>query len=183
MVLAVTLLDATTFQLTYQLKVLTTALFAVLMLGFVCVYGLPFREATLVYAMDFFGRTDSHSFDSKIILTMGVAFLQLPETSVTKTRTSISHVYVLLIASAENESVFKRFAGLIMVLMACFSSGCERSLPLTYTGFAGIYFEKMLKGETSTVWIMNIQLGFFGSLLALAGMVFNDLPSGSPSPP
>jgi UDP-sugar transporter A1/2/3 len=38
--------------------------------------------------------------------------------------------------------------GLISVLLACFSSG-----------FAGVYFEKILKGSPCSVWIRNIQLG------------------------
>ncbi len=36
-------------------------------------------------------------------------------------------------------------------MFACFSSG-----------FAGVYFEKLLKGSNTGVWMRNIQLGFFG---------------------
>lgn len=38
--------------------------------------------------------------------------------------------------------------GLLAVLFACFSSG-----------FAGVYFEKILKETNQSVWIRNIQLG------------------------
>lgn len=38
--------------------------------------------------------------------------------------------------------------GLTAVIMACFSSG-----------FSGVYFEKLLKGSKTTLWIRNIQLG------------------------
>lgn len=38
--------------------------------------------------------------------------------------------------------------GLAAVLLACFSSG-----------FAGVYFEKILKGTAPSVWMRNIQLG------------------------
>lgn len=38
--------------------------------------------------------------------------------------------------------------GVLAVLFACFSSG-----------FAGVYFEKILKETKQSVWIRNIQLG------------------------
>lgn len=39
-------------------------------------------------------------------------------------------------------------------MFACFSSG-----------FAGVYFEKLLKGSNTGVWMRNIQLGFFGTII------------------
>ena len=41
-------------------------------------------------------------------------------------------------------------------------------------GFAGVYFEKILKGSTASVWLRNIQLGIFGSLCAFIGMILYD---------
>ena len=41
-----------------------------------------------------------------------------------------------------------QFVGLMAVLMACVSSG-----------FAGVYFEKILKETKQSVWVRNIQLG------------------------
>lgn len=41
-----------------------------------------------------------------------------------------------------------QFVGLMSVLMACVSSG-----------FAGVYFEKILKETKQSVWVRNIQLG------------------------
>ena len=38
-----------------------------------------------------------------------------------------------------------------------------------FSGFAGVYFEKVLKGSTASVWLRNVQLGLFGSILALIG--------------
>lgn len=47
-------------------------------------------------------------------------------------------------------STGSQFVGLMAVLTACFSSG-----------FAGVYFEKILKETKQSVWIRNIQLGKF----------------------
>lgn len=41
-----------------------------------------------------------------------------------------------------------QFVGLMAVLMACVSSG-----------FAGVYFEKILKETRQSIWVRNIQLG------------------------
>ena len=46
--------------------------------------------------------------------------------------------------------------GLGAVLAACVSSG-----------FAGVYFEKMLNGVKSSLWLRNIQLALFGITLGL----------------
>eukprot|EP00048_Salpingoeca_helianthica_P021396 m.12055 g.12055 ORF g.12055 m.12055 type:complete len:319 (+) comp5939_c0_seq1:45-1001(+) len=129
-VLAVGLLDAATFQLTYQLKVLTTALFSVFLLG---------------------KRLSKWQWMALVLLTLGIALIQMPSnTSAKETDDSES-------------SVFAQFAGLLMVITACFSSG-----------FAGVYFEKMLKGETSGIWIMNIVLGAYGTLLGTAALAWSD---------
>eukprot|EP00047_Mylnosiga_fluctuans_P024857 m.171985 g.171985 ORF g.171985 m.171985 type:complete len:161 (-) comp9941_c0_seq5:1952-2434(-) len=66
-------------------------------------------------------------------------------------------------AVVDDHSAADKFAGLMMVLTACFCSG-----------FAGIYFEKMLKGETSNIWIMNVLLGSYGAILASVGMMYNE---------
>ena len=41
-----------------------------------------------------------------------------------------------------------RLLGFLAVIAACFSSG-----------FAGVYFEKILKGTPVSLWMRNIQLG------------------------
>ena len=53
--------------------------------------------------------------------------------------------------------------GLVAVVISCLSSG-----------FAGVYFEKILKGSAASVWVRNVQLGIFGTALGLLGMWWKD---------
>ncbi|XP_019357222.1 PREDICTED: UDP-N-acetylglucosamine transporter isoform X1 [Gavialis gangeticus] len=121
-------LDAATYQVTYQLKILTTALFSVSMLS---------------------KKLGVYQWLSLVILMTGVALVQWPSDSQTLT--------------AKELSAGSQFVGLMAVLIACFSSG-----------FAGVYFEKILKETKQSVWIRNIQLGFFGSIFGLMGVYIYD---------
>ncbi|XP_064284194.1 UDP-N-acetylglucosamine transporter isoform X1 [Passer domesticus] len=121
-------LDAATYQVTYQLKILTTALFSVSMLS---------------------KKLGVYQWLSLVILMTGVAFVQWPSDSQA--------------TPAKEHSAGSQFVGLIAVLIACFSSG-----------FAGVYFEKILKETKQSVWIRNIQLGFFGSIFGLMGVYIYD---------
>ena len=53
--------------------------------------------------------------------------------------------------------------GLIAVLMACCTSA-----------FSGVYFERILKKKVGSLWLRNVQLGFFGILLGLFAAYGND---------
>ncbi|XP_073346563.1 solute carrier family 35 member A3b isoform X2 [Pagrus major] len=122
-------LDAATYQVTYQLKILTTALFTVSMLG---------------------KRLGSFQWLSLLLLMAGVTLVQWPTES-----GEVSEQKVL--------SAGSQFVGLMAVLMACVSSG-----------FAGVYFEKILKETKQSIWLRNIQLGVFGFMFGLAGMMVYD---------
>ncbi|XP_023270519.1 UDP-N-acetylglucosamine transporter-like isoform X1 [Seriola lalandi dorsalis] len=121
-------LDAATYQVTYQLKILTTALFSVSMLG---------------------RRLGLYQWLSLLLLMAGVTLVQWP------TESGDSEHKVL--------STGSQFAGLMAVLMACVSSG-----------FAGVYFEKILKETKQSVWVRNIQLGLFGFVFGFLGMLVYD---------
>jgi UDP-sugar transporter A1/2/3 len=51
------------------------------------------------------------------------------------------------------------------VMAACVSSG-----------FAGCYFEKILKSSDTSMWIRNIQLGISGAIFSLLAVLIYDYP-------
>lgn len=123
---AVSNLDAATYQVTYQLKILTTAMFSVFMLK---------KQLSRMQWL------------SLVILFIGVSFVQLQSK-----------------ASSENVSTEQSpLRGLMAVIAACLMSG-----------FAGVYFEKILKGTKQNLWLRNVQLGFLGTIIGLITMEIQD---------
>lgn len=119
-------LDAATYQVTYQLKILTTAMFAVVIL----------RRKLL-----------STQWGALLLLLIGVVMVQLANTVADGADAAAADATAAAGGVEQN-----RFLGLMAALGACFLSG-----------FAGIYFEKILKGADISVWMRNVQL----SLLSL----------------
>jgi UDP-sugar transporter A1/2/3 len=122
---ALSYLDAATFQVSYQLKILTTALFSVVMLG---------------------KRLSIQKWFSLTVLTVAVALAQVPSGGAS--------------AFSWHSSTWK---GLVAVICACCTSG-----------FSGVYFEKILKGTSVSLWLRNIQLGIFGLGFGLTGVFITD---------
>lgn len=153
---AVSNLDAATFQVTYQLKILTTALFSVTMLH---------RSLSL------------KKWISLVLLTIGVAIVQLPSpgssippaNTQSSDSTDASHqrrsaTYQGIDDDNHMEPEMNRTIGLVAVAIAC-----------TISGLAGVYFEKVLKGSSATLWVRNIQLSFYSLFPAFfIGVVFMD---------
>ena len=123
-------LDAATTQLTYQLKLLTTAVFSVALLN---------------------RHLSNQQWVALVVLTAGVVLVQL----------GISPPD----AGSAPSSVHygSQLTGLSAVLVACLLSG-----------FAAVYFEKILKGSNVSVWVRNIQLGSFGAVIATLGAYSKD---------
>ena len=122
-------LDAATAQVTYQLKILTTAIFSVTML-----------RKHLVAKQWF----------ALLLLFVGVAMVQLVE----------------LNKKHDTKSVHEQspITGFLAILSACFLSG-----------FAGVYFEKILKGTAEvSLWIRNIQLAAFAIPFGLIQVMITD---------
>uniref|UniRef100_A0A8C5N1I2 Solute carrier family 35 member A2 n=1 Tax=Leptobrachium leishanense TaxID=445787 RepID=A0A8C5N1I2_9ANUR len=124
---AISNLPAATFQVTYQLKILTTALFSVLLL----------RKSL-----------SRLQWGSLVILFAGVAIVQAEQSGSKETVSTSGQSYVV---------------GLVAVSVSCLSSG-----------FAGVYFERILKGSSASVWLRNVQLGIFGTALGLLAMWHQD---------
>jgi len=118
--LALTNLDAATYQVCYQLKILTTALFSVLMLQ---------RQ---------FSRK---KWFALISLTVGVAIVQISGSAQSDT--------------TEDSTTQNRTLGLVAILFAACTSG-----------FSGVFFEKMLKGSSTSLWMRNIQMGLPSIIIA-----------------
>lgn len=125
--IALSNLEAATFQVTYQLKILTTAIFSVWLLG---------RSLNRIKWL------------SLCLLMVGVIFVQMESTSNNNSK-------------VENDQ--KPFIGLAAVLASCISSG-----------FAGCYFEKLLKASTASMWVRNIQLGLCGLFFSFWAMIVSD---------
>uniref|UniRef100_A0A0M3K0Q6 UDP-galactose translocator 1 (inferred by orthology to a C. elegans protein) n=1 Tax=Anisakis simplex TaxID=6269 RepID=A0A0M3K0Q6_ANISI len=110
--IALSNLDAGTYQVTTQLKVVTTAIFMMLILG---------RKFSL------------RRWIAITLLFIGVAAVQVNVVQGQKEAKPSSDNYLF---------------GLMAVLMTCVTAG-----------FAGVYFEMMLKDGTSTpLWIRNLQM-------------------------
>jgi UDP-sugar transporter A1/2/3 len=85
---------------------------------------------------------------SLVLLTIGVAIVQL---SGSKDK------------DASEGEQHNRFVGLIAVLCAACTSG-----------FAGVYFEKILKGSTTSLWLRNVQMGLPSVIIAFMTIYVND---------
>ena len=127
--IAISNLDAATFQVTYQLKILTTALFSVVLLQ---------------------KKLSKTQWFALLLLFVGVALVQLQPSQ---------------LAAQHSTTKQRPFIGFLAVLI---SSLCS--------GFAGVYFEKILKGKNkeNSIWLRNIQLGSLSTVLAVCGMMVND---------
>lgn len=132
---ALTHLDAATYSVCYQTKILTTALFSVVLLN---------------------KKLSASKWAALVLLTVGVALGKLsdrsPETAV-----------VELVAGLEEEHKKSRLRGFMFVMAAACTSG-----------FAGVYFEMVLKGSRTSLWIRNIQMGIPSIVLALSSVVVKD---------
>ncbi|KAK3210057.1 hypothetical protein GRF29_44g1506594 [Pseudopithomyces chartarum] len=157
---AVSNLDAATFQVTYQLKILTTAIFSVIMLGRV----LSVKKWAALG-----------------LLMAGVAIVQLPqavpEPPAEAAKAAVAKRWLVSIArrsAADNvirndeATLMNPSIGMMAVLIAC-----------ALSGLAGVTFEKILKqsstNKQTSLWIRNCQLSFWSLFPAFfVGVVFVD---------
>lgn len=114
-------LEAATYQLLYQLKILTTALCSVILLS-------KSLSGVQWFAL--------------CVLSAGVGLVQTANTA----------------PAPDADGPSNSFVGFVAVLAACCSSG-----------LAGVYFELVLKGSKTSLWVRNVQL-------SLIGIVFSMVP-------
>jgi solute carrier family 35 (UDP-sugar transporter), member A1/2/3 len=109
-------LSAPVFQVLYQMKIITTAIFSVTILA---------RKITGLQWL------------SVVALTAGVGLVQLSQTKSKDDRQN-------------------SIEGLVSVILGCFTSG-----------FAGVYFEMVLKSSKASIWLRNIQLSMIGIVMSV----------------
>jgi len=123
--IALSNMPAPMYQVTYQLKILTTALLSIFMLS------------KVITAQQWLGL---------FMLFIGVATIQYNPDEDTSIK---PHINLMV--------------GFSAVLAACVTSG-----------LAGVYFEKILKGSSTSIWLRNMQLGLYGTILGLIGCFWID---------
>ncbi|OCT48207.1 UDP-galactose transporter [Cladophialophora carrionii] len=169
-------LDAATFHVTYQFKIIATAVFSVMLLR----------------------RTISgRQWLSLILLMLGVAIVSLPHDSSTSLASSHhTHIYVPRSFNPLSEHfgrgnpgahVKKRSAtyeGIEEDELALYNPGMDASVGLfavlgvcICSGLAGVYFEKVIKESPrpTSLWIRNVQLSTYSLFPAFfVGILFLD---------
>jgi solute carrier family 35 (UDP-sugar transporter), member A1/2/3 len=125
--LALTNLDAATYQVCYQLKILTTAVFSMVLLQ---------------------RKFSPKKWAALVLLTVGVSIVQL---SGSRDQSK---------SDSEKQS---QFIGLVAVLCAACTSG-----------FSGVYFEKILKGSQTSLWLRNVQMGLPSVIIAYLTVYVKD---------
>lgn len=127
-------LEAATFQVTYQMKIMSTAVFSVALLG---------------------KSLSRDKWLALLLLMIGVTLVQSQSMSTSSTTPKVDDILL----APQNP-----FIGFMAVITSCISSG-----------FAGCYFEKILKTSETSMWVRNIQLGISGAFFSLAGMLAYDI--------
>lgn len=170
-------LDAATFHVTYQFKIIVTAILSVVMLGRVL---------------------NGRQWLSLVLLMVGVAIVSIPHESNGAPLASTHHARVYVprssnplrdhfVVAAPGARLAKRSAtyegiaedeallntpmmdasiGLVAVLCVC-----------VFSGWAGVYFEKVIKDSPSgtSLWIRNVQLSAYSLFPAFfVGILFLD---------
>lgn len=162
--LALSNLDAATYQVCYQLKILTTAIFSAILLN---------------------RKFSSLKWLSLVILTIGVAIVELSGSGDQHTSTDtmndnkngtttdllLNHTARMMMSEELQQhqqtvaDVEKKnhMIGIIAVICAACTSG-----------FSGVYFEKILKGSSTSLWIRNVQMGLPSIIIAYITVYWKD---------
>ena len=156
---AISNLDAITFQVTYQLKILTTVLFSIALLG---------RSVT------------RRQWVSLILLTIGVAVVQISEPLSSGTYT-LEQLKSSILSAVQNLDPFSLWSSLESGADASGMSAVRGFAAVlaasSISGFTCVYFEKIMKDSLASVSVLtrNAQLAFFSIFPALfLGVLWQD---------
>ncbi|KAL1707206.1 nucleotide-sugar transporter-domain-containing protein [Schizophyllum commune] len=149
---AISNLPVATFQVTYQMKILTTAAFSVVLL----------RK-----------RLGTTKWLSLFFLAIGVAIVQIQSQTTSGAGHVPAHAPLPKVGSAHDQAplhihVMSPLKGFGAVTAACFTSG-----------LAGVYFEMVLKNSKADLWVRNVQLSLFSLVPALLPVLFHPTPASS----
>lgn len=123
-------------------------------------YQFKTLAAALVGAALLGKRLSAGKWGALALLVLGVSLVQLPAAGRQLPEAAAAAATVGGAAMAAGQG---RVLGLAAVLAACFISG-----------FAGAYMEMVLKQSKASLWLRNVQLGFFGSIIGLGSAVMQD---------
>ena len=138
-------------QATYQLKIFTTAVLSMIVLG---------RKVTLV------------QWSAIFLLIVGVVLVHLPNDFIVQILDGDEpnglddHVVegnALDVSSGSSFLKSDTFLGVVAVLLACICSGS-----------GGVYMERLLKQCDQSLWFWCVFVGIFGSITGLAGALIRD---------
>ncbi|KAI3651602.1 hypothetical protein MP228_002905 [Amoeboaphelidium protococcarum] len=193
--LALKHLEAPLFQVTYQLKIFTTAMFTMIY--------FPEKRVT------FYGRRGMYKWLALFLLMVGISFVNMGSSSSQSSSTSPSSPSSTG-ASVNNKRINSRIAVKLdtfqKTMVQAGAKFWKRGVDLVLrrnselsnaiasddqlagnkqqlyqntllgigsvlmacfsSGFAGVYFEKQLKKSNADIWVRNIQLGLFGSFFS-----------------
>lgn len=122
---AIAYLDASTFAVLYQLKIVSSALLSVLLLR---------------------RRLTKSQWTALFLLSVGASFVALSRMPDQQ--------------RASEGSITEFIWGIVAVLLSCLTSG-----------LAGVYFEKLLKGSTVSLWARNLQMSMYCFIIGVGSLV------------
>ncbi|EJU05324.1 hypothetical protein DACRYDRAFT_113478 [Dacryopinax primogenitus] len=144
-------LDVATFQVTYQMKILTTAAFSVMLLR---------------------RKLSATKWLALLFLALGVGIVQI-QSGATKSHPTPPPSFAT--ESVEGEGAIPNVGDLItapthtMRPMTGFMAVCAACLT---SGLAGVYFEMVLKNSQADLWVRNVQLSLFSLIPAIVPIIF-----------
>ncbi|KAG0288423.1 hypothetical protein BGZ96_007812 [Linnemannia gamsii] len=155
-------LEAATFQVTYQMKILSTAVFSVMMLNRRLTRQKWFALCLLMVGVTLVQLQNVGSKASPVVADSKEEEEFSSEGLEGSMGDELGDASLGDLVDEESGPVQNPFIGLVAVLTSCVSSG-----------FAGCYFEKILKGAEADMWVRNIQLGLSGALFSFLAMFYD----------